>query len=336
MNNDYYEDESSEESAYIGNLDTTTTTSPEHKSPKNLWQLEILVNHLQRRVSLLERALGPAHIVKATPAVALLYMDMNCKKRVKVIYENWIRFMGYISRQKNGLNIEIVFWALDKFVFDNYFSQKKVFIIPVEFNVTYSNEDFEKISKCISQDRDFNHNLKNPSDKEFISTMVSPSNPNEIYLMYYPLEITKQMDPTTPAKREVLFQDVQLKTGDPLPLNKSVVSELDSSSIGIQSGISPNLQVVGNLDKRLVVLGSQRAMYNSVVDTYQIDRCQENLHSMGEPALRLSLMTFHAMLHLKTASEYNTHSNEFLKEFINYTPSVLFGHEMFPLMTIAD
>lgn len=274
---------------------------------------------------------------------------MNCKKRVKIIYDNWIQFMGYISREKrNGLNIESIFWLLDKFVFDSFFSSNieiEVFIVAIDIKKSYDPKEIELITKCISPDRDLHHRLKNSNDKEFISTLVSG---NKVYLMYYPSEVMIEMQPKPQHIPNNDFNDIQLKSKlvPDLSINKSVVNELDSSSIGVNSISNSNLLLTTTnsaaLDKRLIVLGSQRALYNSVVETHQIDMCQENLHSMGEPVLRLALMTFHAMIHIKTAmvssssSSSRSHSNEFLKQFVNHIPSVLFGHYMFPPMTIND
>ena len=349
------------ENVYIGDLNIFEDIDHQKNLP---WHQEVRINHLERRLSILERALGPANIIKATPAIALFYTDMNCKKRVRIIYENWIRFMGYISQQKNGWTIENVFWALDGFIFESFFTQKsrqkelQVFIVPLNDNDTFTQSDIENINRCLTPDRDNNHKLKKPSDKEFISTLVSGK---QVFLMYYPDEILQQQQqqqqppPLPPVPQagdtssspDSIKNPVQLRSvlHPELSLNKSVVSEIDSSSIGIKSNNNLRLGTSSpaSLDKRLIILGSQRPLYNSIVDTNQVERYQENLFSMGQPSLRLALMVHHAMIHIMTdissAEEFSTnrrHSNDFLEQFVNYTPSVLFGHYMFPALTIAD
>ena len=240
--------------------------------------------------------------------------------------------MGYISREKNGLTVEKVFWALDHYIFERFFNQMKVFIIPLSDSEKYTPQDMNCINKCIAPDRDVHHNLKKPSDKEFISTLVSGE---QIYMMYYPHEIQQQQQQNHPSQSEI-------------SLNKSIVSEIDSSSIGIKSNndnlrfsSSSSSSSSSSLDKRLIILGSQRPLYNSIVDINQIDTFQESLFSMGEPSLRLALMVYHAMIHIKTdmsLPEESTrgHSNNFLEQFVNYTPSALFGHYMFPPLTVDD
>ena len=335
---------SEDKNVYLGNLNVIDDN--DHPIP---WHQEVRINQLERRLSILERTLGPANIIKATPAIALLYMDMNCKKRVKIIYENWTKFMGYISREKNGLTIESVFWALDHFIFEKFFTHEeiKVYIVPLNINKEYTMVDMEYINKCLIPDRDDHHNLKKPSDKEFISSLVSGK---QVFMMYYPYEIQQQQQSPSPPQLSPFPKKnpVQLKTPlhPELSLTKSIVSEIDSSSIGIKSNDNLQLETTSSsssLDKRLIILGSQRPLYNSIVDINQIDTYQESLFSMGEPALRLALMVYHAMIHIKTdmslpeeSNKNRGHSNEFLEHFVNYTPSALFGHYMFPPLTIDD
>ena len=318
---------------------TTHHTSVE----ETVCRLEILVGELQEKIRYLERVLGPANIIKATPLVSLVYMDFECKNRVSIIYRNWVQYMNYIARHNlNGLTVEDSFWAIDKYIFDSFFDQEKR-VNNQKFHFVSVTEDAfpsEAVKAALRKDRDEANNLKSPTDREFLSTLVSG---DEVFIVFFLPELSliltsARTSSSEPAKVNVNTQlDTVLNRG--LSLNKSVISGLDANAIGVHT-TSDNLL---GLDKRLVVLGSQRALYNTVVDTQSLNMFNTNLHGMGVPSLNITLMVFHAMLHVKCdlkhsglARESNRHGNDFLTEFINYTPSVLFGHAMFPPLSIDD
>ena len=310
-------------------------------------RLEILVGELQEKIRYLERVLAPANIIKATPLVSLVYMDFECKNRVSLIYSNWIKYMNYIARYNlNGLTVEGSFWAIDKYIFDSFFEQekqvnnKKFHFVSFTAETTFSEEKMSMVKTALYKNRDEANNLKSPIDREYLSTLVSG---DEIFVVFFLPELSLILTTTHISRNSTVSSnaDAQLDASlnSNLSLNKSVISGLDTNAIGIHT-TSDNLL---RLDKRLIMLGSQRALYNTVVDTQFVNMFNTNLYGMGIPSLNITLMVFHAMLHIKCDLKHNglsidtnRHGNDFLTEFINYTPSVLFGHAMFPPLSIDD
>ena len=358
------------DTVYVG--DAAFYPQPQNYDPED-WRYQIRMYQLEKRMNIIERALGPASIIKAVPAVSLVYMDNNCNKRVKTIYDNWIEYMGYAAEKfKEGMNVEQCFWAINRFIFEGVFDSKKIFFIPLPNNSVevatppsasddryrynkrngyhYDSNQWTIIKKALEKDRDPQHRLKNPSDKEYISTLVSG---DKVYIVYFPSELSMEIQNQTPPtgrergqeqrrtrSRPIPGDDIQLRTGSVsqgLCFSDSIVSELDSTAIGVKSDDDGKSLCSGILDKRLVVLGTRRPLYNGCIDTDTVDVFQANWHGMGMATLHLTLLLFHVMVHLKSDDDDNAgHSNKFLREFINYTPSVLFGHYMFPPLTIKN
>lgn len=349
--------------------------------------LELYAKQLEARLQYLERSLAPANIIKATPVMSLIYMDAKCKNRISVIFENWINYMNYIARYNlNGLTIEQCFWTIDRFIFNNYFNYLKInnnkiySFIPISSNVEHEEARSDFLKSILHKHRDIYNNLKFPVDKEYISTLVSGDN---IYIAYFIEELllfsknteekknycnnynrkndNHNQDQETKENKDKnnldenklsddnynssLNLDVQLqrKLHPTLSLSNSIVNGIDTNSIGVSLS-SENLL---NLDKRLVTLNSHRILYNVIVDTRLLNTFNSNLYGMGTTSLNITLIIFHAMLHIKcdlqnnndmsyNNDNNNNHSGTFLSEFVSYTPSVLYGHAMFPHISLDE
>lgn len=101
--------------------------------------------------------------------------------------------------------------------------------------------------------------------------------------------------------------------------------------------ISENLK-----DKRYHILTNKRPLYNNLVNIEPLNQFNSNLYRFSPMLLNLSLIIFHAMLHIKRDINnennyiYREHDKLFIKEYLNYTPSVLFGHSMIPFSVLPQ
>ena len=98
------------------------------------------------------------------------------------------------------------------------------------------------------------------------------------------------------------------------------------------------------LDMRSMVIGTQRPLYNTIVDTGTLNEFNCSLYGFGSNVLDITLVLVHAMCHLKCDIETNNlyqrtgakkHGYHFVKQFVNFVPSALYGHRCFPLLTIS-
>ena len=326
----------------IGDYDNGLMSYVDCKNPREvslcLTNLQNRVAHIERFIYLIEQG---AQVVKSTPLSSMLYMDMASKKRIDAIYNNWIEYMTGTSRSnQNGLSMEDTFWNIDRYIFKDFFrsylSEKKIYIsfLQVSKSKPIDSQLHKDLASLfpliISQDRDESHQLRRPNDHEYISCMINDKN---ISLTAFQEEIQQLW--TNAGSRS---KPGNLKCSD-ISLSYSIVNRVNNNLIGVRS-MGDNTLSTQSVDRRVLTLGSGGTLYNTVVRNDLLEELDGNLCGMGLGPLRMTLILYHAMLHLKCdmtlSSQSHSHDHNFISEFINYTPSVFYGHHLFPPLTIAD
>lgn len=313
------------------------------------YSVKALDDDIKTRISILEakfeniyEMLRGTAILKATPLKALIFQDRDkCHDNVVNIYNNWIAFfshMSYINRISNGLTFNNIFENIDRFIFRNYFSDYRnnnnINYI-VKF-LTKSSGDHSEMDKFIlSTNRHLNTlNLQCPENKEYISIAYYD---NIIYLYYFPDELT-QISITRNHKTEKC-NDIQIINKHPdICNNSNVINQIDNK--GVPIGLSPDGSTLVNLDRRFVVLSAERPLFNTAPNIYSLDGLNKVLYGVSQQIVDFTIIIFHAMLHIKCFLETKNsfcmdHNEDFINQFINFTPSALFGHSLFPPVTLS-
>ena len=324
--------------------------------------IKLYLQQLDRRLCYIERALGQSNIIKATPIISLIYTDEMCKQHVNAIYDNWINYMNFISRYGlNGMFVNEAFWIIDKYIFGGFFENlskefKFEFINLSKQHISSYNElQLKVLTEAMSCDRDLSTmELKNVHDKEYISTLVFG---RVIYIFYFESELSSVINNNNSNDNN--DNNIQLERGslhNSISTGKSIIGEVDLNSLNIQSNSNSfsirnqeqKQQFQHLKDKRLTILGSRRTLYNNLVSVDQLNSFNSQLYGMGSAWLNFTVIIFHAMLHIKYDMKYDSnkshesvcnnkrHSHKFLNEFIGFTPSVMYGHSMLPIMTLDD
>ena len=91
------------------------------------------------------------------------------------------------------------------------------------------------------------------------------------------------------------------------------------------------------------------AFAHVLIDIDSLNKFNSKLYNFNQILLNLSLIVYHAMLHIKCdvssslqstttpttpTAAHREHDSLFMKQFLNYTPSVLFGHPLIPQFTL--
>ena len=293
------------------------------------------LHHLELRISRLERAMATSRgrISKETPLLTLIYKDKVAERRIHTIYKNWISYMTKLATYLNGIDIDKTFWCIDKYIFEGFFTnyiekyKLNISFVPLSLNVSlenqYQNEkNFLKIVNYIlNKTRNPDFSLSQPRDKEFISSGIVDK---VIYILYFPEEINLI------AKGKLSHQsDVDIQLNHKYDFNNLVTNDnvlhVESSQENI---VKPTKKTYYNGE----------VLYTTIVEAGMINDYDHSLYSVGQVATNISIVLYHAMLHLKIAlvggNEDMKHDDSFVNDFINYTPSVLYGHFTLPIMSI--
>ena len=300
------------------------------------------LNILETRVNYIYKALSHANVIKAVPIVTLVYDDFEqCRKRNLAIYNNWTNYFTQLSKYNANLKFIDIFNFIDKFIFDGFFQKN------IKRNVkVYSLEDkenAEKVNHILLKDRHpHSYELKQPENKEYVSYDI---NDNDINLYFFPKEFIDNINNNNNQNNNNIFDNnnfnnIQLLKPPLIPSvtsNDNVVNKLDTSVINVNI---KNDQFVCS-DRRFVVLGAQRPLFNTTVDMTTVNHFNNaSSYGAGGPGIvNISLIIFHCMLHLKCEfdddkKDHKNHTDEFLNEFINFLPSALFGHPLLPKVTM--
>lgn len=328
---------------YIEDIDLTID-SPISKC-SDLPSLKLALNSLEMRLSRIERALASSkgRVFKATPLLSLIYIDKLAKRRIDSIYENWISYMNYLARYNlNGVTISQTFWNIDSFIFENFFRN---YFTSYNFNISfvplsssapldsqYRNEGnfLDILRRAIEQTRNPDYTLIRPKEKEYITDAIVN---NTVYILYFPAELKNIIHKEQPGIIDDNKVDIQLYHHYP-SLSKNIVE--DRNIVGIKTGQNNQIEPV---EKGVLFMGSGGILYNTIVNANLINNFDQNYHSMGATQLNVSMILYHAMLHLKTRltnrnSTEHFHDRSFINEFVNFTPSVLYGHFTLPNLTL--
>lgn len=321
---------------YIDDIDLTSPIA----NCTDLSSLILALEHIEERVTRVERAisLSKGRIFKATPLLSLIYNDKLAKRRIDHVYQNWISYMNHLARNNlNGLSINQTFWNIDSFIFENFFynlftvNNVKISFIPLSTHQPLENQytgNFLDIVRiALGKTRNPDYSLARPKEKEYISSFVEYSN-NTIYVLYFPEELKDILGQQSP--RIVVNEDLQLNHHHS-SLSHNIVG--DGNIIRIKSGENKQIETI----EKGVLSGD--IFYNTIIDANLINAFDHNLYSIGEAQLNVTMILYHAMLHLKIdlSKPNNTdlgHGRSFINEFINFTPSVLYGHFTWPTLTV--
>ena len=301
------------------------------------------------RLNRIEESLAPTNIIKATPIMSIIAGDMKCLNKINDIYEKWITFISSVanSELQEYNNVEQLFWQLDRFIFENYFSSTLR-----HYLFEFVDLDLIKISSCtpeqvgviniaFSKDRDEKFKLLHPPHKEFISSTVIRDK-TVVFLVYFGKELYNivNYDINNNNKTDYHFSDGKLHSA--LSLNNDVIgggSGFNSVNVNMSDDTLDFLDIK---DKRRYILGNKRPLMNNLVDVIPLNKFNSSLYRFSPMLLNLSLVIFHAMLHIKRdLSNDNVvvdhrHDSLFTKEYLNYTPSALYGHSMLPMLTLPQ
>lgn len=328
---------------YIEDIDLAID-SPISKC-SDLPSLKLALNNLEKRLSRIERTMASSkgRVFKATPLVSLIYTDKLAKRRIDNIYQNWIAYMNYLSRNNlNGITISETFWNIDSFIFEKFFStyfvtnHLKISFVPLSTNVPlnaqYNNENkfLDILKNTLNKSRNPDYTLIRPNEKEYITTVFVK---DTIYVLYFPEELKYIIAKQQPRIVDDQTVNVQLSHHYP-SLSENIVD--DKNVVGIKSNEYNQVEPV---EKGVLFMGSGGILYNTIVNASLIDKFDQNFYSMGESQLNVTMILYHTMLHLKNniAVSRNcdlSHDRSFINEFVNFTPSVLYGHFALPVITL--
>ena len=334
------------------------------------------IDLLTKRLNLLESIFKSSNIIKAKPVMSIVSGDINILNKINSIYEKWITYMSKTANSNTiNFNVYEIFWQLDNFIFNKYFLSlydRNIYIF--EFvNVNFENNSYTEnqkfiIKKGLGKNRNQNFKLLHPHHKEYISTLKIEE---RFFLIYFEDELNKIInidnkngknttaisinDVTTTTTNDnnntniydLQFTDKQIQSN--LSLDKDVVGEIQINNIDIKKENDENnvFEIPTLIDKRQLILQNKQPLYNTLVDVNILNKLNSTLYRFNPTLLNLSLIVFHAMLHIKrdisiinnnsidNYDPYYPHDNFFIKEYLNYTPSALYGHAMIPPLTLS-
>ena len=339
---------------YIGDYKSNNNDDNENLT------LRYRIDLLSKRLKIIEDSLSSSMIIKAKPIMSVVMGDKNSMNKFNTIYENWINYISNIANSSSEIyyNVNNLFWQLDNYIFHQYFHNlrnngKYIFeIVNVNFEKNnYTNEQMNIIKKVLSKDRNGQYKLLYSHHKEYISTLIMD---NRVFIIYFENELYKicntniNADTTiTTNKNDLQFSDGKLHPA--LSLNNNVTGNIDVDIIKLNKGdstINDTLDFPDVRDKRQIIIKNTKPLYNTLVDLVVLNKLNSSLYKFNPILLHLSLIIFHAMLHIKRDITNNIidkyydpscpHDNHFIKEYLNYTPSALYGHPMIPPLTLSS
>ena len=324
------------------------------------------IDLLTRRLNLLESILTSNQIIKAKPVLSIISGNMNCLNKINDIYNNWITYLSYVSRTlKINYNVYELFWQLDFYIFHQYFyslvnnnnnnNQYIIEFVNVNLEYNYSEEQYKIIKSALYKNRNKDLKLLYPHHKEYISITIRE---NRIFLVYFEDELYKIInhnDDYDMSKKDFQFQDGKIHSD--LSFNKDFTGEVEINALNLVNNSNNNNNNNNNndddenvfefsnlVDKRQLILQNKKPLYNTLIDVNILNKLNSTLFRLNPVLLNLSLIIFHAMLHIKrdivVIDNYNydscfPHDSFFMKEYVNYTPSALYGHAMIPPLTLS-
>ena len=211
------------------------------------------------------------------------------------------------------------------------------------------------IKKVLNKNRNNEFKLLYPHHKEYISTTTIN---NRIFLVYFDHELFKVVNYDYNNNNNNNNDDYQFyekQIHPDISFKNDVTGEIEMNVINLRKNgkvdnnkKDDSFELSNVADKRQLILQNKRPLYNTLVDIKILNKLNSTLYRFNPVFLNLSLITFHAMLHIKTdmcfknkeenESYYNPcspHNSVFMREYLNHTPSALYGHVMIPPLTLS-
>ena len=308
------------------------------------------INVLSQRLNVLENVvLSTNKIIKAKPILSIISGDINCLNKINNIYEKWIQYISNTAHNTDiNYNVLKLFWELDKYIFNDYFSSLNQYIFEFESvnleKKQYTDEQYNIIKRTLSKNRNNDFKLLYPHHKEYISTFIIE---NRIFLFYFEDELYEIINNNNNNKQQQV-KDFQFSDGQIHPnlsFDKDVTGEIEMNVMKFkkeEEKADSLLEFSNFVDKRQLILQNKTPLYNTLVDVEILNKLNSTLFRFSPVLINLSLIIFHAMLHIKRdLSNDNVvvdhrHDSLFTKEYLNYTPSALYGHSMLPMLTLPQ
>ena len=365
---------------YIGNYTGTNDSLID----KNDIDLQHKVDVLTKRLNFLESTLRSSKIIQAKPVLSIVWTEISCLNRINNIYEKWIKYISTIANSYEvNYDVGTLFWQLDYFIFDQYFSSlttKSQYILEFvnvsENRADYTDYQWNIVVNGMRKNRNENFKLLHPHHKEYISVFIEN---NRIFLLYFQEELSNVISIenrniyNNTAACDLQFTD---KTIHPqISLNNDVTGDIEINNItlrkkqdkrengegeegrgggGGRETFNPRMtteETANNndifefsnlIDKRQLILQNKQPLYNTLVDMRVFNKLNSTLFRFNPALLNLSLIIFHAMLHIKrdidndntNYDSYYPHDSLFTMQYISFTPSALYGHTMLPPLTL--
>ena len=307
-----------------------------------------LLTTLCKRLDLIERSIGAANVLEIRPISNLVSIDLASKNSINTIYRRWINFMQYIAHQLNGRRFEQLFWAADKHVFQEYFSNK---IQSEEYTYLFigTEKEYDTVEKRYVKEAwayDRNEKTKQllyPTDREYVHHYIDFKE-KKIFLFYL-LEEIQQVAKASSTTFSF-----------PLPSPSSLEPHLQSASDSREeierkkSALVESHETCAvsdeflNRDLRRKYLGGRRILFDTIIDAGILENLKRNVRDAGNsPLLTTCIILVHAMIHLKCRIVYGIdptgpvrHSHKrFIEEIIRHIPSVLYGHPVLPSLMVT-
>ena len=103
------------------------------------------------RLRNIERCLGPSSVVQATPISHLVCMDITSRDSIRRVYDLWIDYMNFIARQLDNRSFASLFWATDKYIFQDFFQNSSFGYEFIKKDDTDNDDDEKIIHHCLKE-----------------------------------------------------------------------------------------------------------------------------------------------------------------------------------------
>ena len=293
-----------------------------------------LFRTLCKRLDLIERSVGAANVLEIRPISNLVSIDLASKNSINTIYKRWIDFMQYIAHQLNGRRFEQLFWAADKYIFQEYFAKKiqseEYTYLFIGTKKEYDAVENRYVKEAWAYDRNERKQLLYPTDKEYVHHYIDFKE-KRIFLFY----LLEEIQQIAKSNSNIDFFSSEKKE-EPQQEGKSALVESHETC-----AVSDEFL---NRDLRRRYLGGRRILFDTILDSGIVENLKRNVRDAGNsPLLTTCIILVHAMIHLKCRIVYGIeptgptrHSHKrFVEEVIRHIPSVLFGHPVLPLITVT-
>ena len=368
MNRNKHTTDKNKKYTYVGNCSSFDDNNHEskHRHHHDCKKLQKRLDILSERLKTIEKSLASSGIIKITPLVSLISTDVDCLQKINQSCIKWIEYITKVANDNHiNYNIISLFWKLDEYIFDRYFSnliQTNYFIEFIDYQQIMKlidnnketmelNEDIIQMYKqileeIIAKNRYDNMELIVPPNKEYISFLIKEKH---IFIGFFYDEIHEIINTNNVHEKKIHeeeeddFHFSDRKLHPSLSLENAIIGDVDSNSIPVKTAAAAannSFEISDLKDKRYNIIYNKRPLYNTTIDAVYINKLNSSLYRFSPVLLNLSLIIFHVMIHIKCNlinredATIKDHGSVFLKEIIKYLPSVLYGHPVLPNFTL--